>query len=45
MFELGCPSVGDILKRVRGVNGETEENDVGVRVRQWPQPGVIVESG
>ena len=44
MFQLWCPSVGDILKRVGGVDGEAKENHMGVRVGQWPQPVIIVES-
>ena len=38
VFELWYPSVRDILKRIGGVDGEAEENHMGVRVRKWPQP-------
>ena len=44
MFQLWCPSVRDVLKRVGGVDREAEENHMGVGVGQWPQPVVIVES-
>ena len=42
MFEFRRPAVWDVLKRVGRVDGEAEQDHVGVRVGQRSQPMMSV---
>ena len=42
MFEFRRPAVWDVLKRVGRVDGEAEQDHVGVRVGQRSQPMMMV---
>ena len=42
MFEFRRPAVWDVLKRVGRVDGEAEQDHVGVRVGQRTQPMMSV---
>ena len=42
MFEFRRPAVWDVLKRVGRVDGEAEQDNVGVRVGQRSQPMMSV---
>lgn len=42
---LRDPLFLDVVERVRGINGKTDQDDVGVRVRKWAQTVVIFLAG
>lgn len=45
MQHFGVPLVHYILERIRAVDGETDEEEVSLRVRKWPQTVVFFLAG
>lgn len=42
---FGKPFLSDVLEGGRGGDGEADEEDIGLRIREWAQTVVIFLSG